>query len=70
MTPRLTESDVEEAALAWLQGLGWGVAHGPDIAPDAPGVARAGIPAMRGPQGGHPGSAATVRPAAAMRSRS
>ena len=30
-----TESDIEEAALAWLAGLGWAVAHGPDIAPDA-----------------------------------
>ena len=29
----LTEGDVEEAALAWLAGLGWQVAHGPDIAP-------------------------------------
>ena len=32
MTP-ITESDVEEAALAWLKDLGWAVAHGPDIAP-------------------------------------
>ena len=31
----ITEADVEQAALAWLSGLGWGVAHGPDIAPDA-----------------------------------
>ena len=30
-----TESDIEEAALAWLADLGWAVAHGPDIAPDA-----------------------------------
>ncbi|HRJ21997.1 MAG TPA: type I restriction endonuclease, partial [Bryobacteraceae bacterium] len=29
-----TESVVEEAALAWLEGLGWGVLHGPDIGPD------------------------------------
>ena len=28
-----TESVVEEAALAWLEGLGWKVLHGPDIAP-------------------------------------
>ena len=28
-----TESEVEEAALEWLKGLGWTVAHGPDIAP-------------------------------------
>ena len=30
-----TESDIEEAALAWLADLGWADAHGPDIAPDA-----------------------------------
>ena len=29
-----TESIVEEAALAWLKGLGWQVERGPDIAPD------------------------------------
>jgi len=28
-----TESEVEAAALEWLEGLGWKVAHGPDIAP-------------------------------------
>ena len=28
------ESTVEKAALDWLDGLGWQVAHGPDIAPD------------------------------------
>ena len=36
----LTEADVEQAALAWLRGLGWQVAHGPDIAPDTPGAER------------------------------
>ena len=36
----ITEADVEAAALAWLSGLGWQVAHGPDIAPDAPGAER------------------------------
>ncbi len=30
----LTESFVEEAALAWLEGLGWKILHGPYIAPD------------------------------------
>ena len=30
----VTESDVEQAALAWLEGLGWNVTHGPDLAPD------------------------------------
>ncbi|MDW7760672.1 MAG: type I restriction endonuclease subunit R [Acidobacteriota bacterium] len=35
MTERsFTESVVESAALAWLQGLGWSIAHGPDIAPE------------------------------------
>ena len=28
-----TESVVEDAALDWLESLGWTVAHGPDIAP-------------------------------------
>ena len=37
----LTESVVEQAALAWLESLGWSVAHGPDIAPDTPGAERA-----------------------------
>ena len=26
-----TESDVGNAALAWLESLGWQVAHGPDL---------------------------------------
>ena len=29
-----TESEVEDAALEWLDNLGWPVRHGPDIAPD------------------------------------
>ena len=28
-----TESVVEDAALAWLESLGWRVLHGPEIAP-------------------------------------
>ena len=36
----LTEADVEQVALGWLSGLGWGVAHGPDIAPDTPNAER------------------------------
>jgi type I restriction enzyme R subunit len=36
-----TESVVEEAALAWLEGTGWQVAHGPDIAPDMAAAERA-----------------------------
>ena len=27
----ITESEVEDAALDWLAGCGWKVAHGPDI---------------------------------------
>ena len=42
MSPsRITESVVEEAALDWLEGLGWTVAHGPDIAPDTLAAERA-----------------------------
>ena len=36
MSGAFTESTVEEAALAWLESIGWQVAHGPDIAPDMP----------------------------------
>ena len=36
----LTEADVEQAALAWLDNLGWSVAHGPDIAPGTPDAQR------------------------------
>ena len=35
-----SESEVEEAALEWLEGLGWAVAHGPDIAPGTPDAER------------------------------
>ena len=35
-----TVSAVEDAALAWLQGIGWRMAHGPDIAPDTPAAER------------------------------
>jgi type I restriction enzyme R subunit len=37
---RLTESTVEDAALAWLESIGWQIAHGPDIAPDMPAAER------------------------------
>jgi type I restriction enzyme R subunit len=30
----MTESVVEQTALAWLAANGWQVAYGPDIAPD------------------------------------
>ena len=36
----VTESTVEQATLAWLENLGWSVAHGPDIAPNMPGAER------------------------------
>ena len=36
----ITEADVEQVALDLLSGLGWGVAHGPDIAPDTPNAER------------------------------
>ncbi len=38
---RITESVVEDAALDWLDSLGWSVAHGPDIAPDTLAAERA-----------------------------
>ncbi|MDO8771054.1 MAG: type I restriction endonuclease subunit R [Burkholderiaceae bacterium] len=37
---RITESVVEEAALAWLEGLGYAVLHGPDIAIGEPAAER------------------------------
>ena len=38
---RLTESDIEQANLDWLSGLGWAVAHGPDMAPEGKAPERA-----------------------------
>ena len=35
-----TESVVEDAALAWLESIGWRIAHGPDIAPGMPAAER------------------------------
>ncbi len=32
----VTEDAVEQAMLEWLAGLGWSVAHGPDISPPDP----------------------------------
>ena len=37
----LTEADVEHAAPAWLESLGWHVAHGPDTTPGTPDAERA-----------------------------
>ncbi len=36
----VTESVVEQAALAWLESVGWDVVHGPDIAPGLPAAER------------------------------
>ena len=33
MTTRFGESEVEDAALAWIESLGWAIKHGPEIAP-------------------------------------
>ena len=41
MTPRFTESVVEEAALDYFRELGYAVRHGPEIAPEEPGAERA-----------------------------
>ena len=40
MVTKLSESVVEEAALDWFEGLGYTIAHGPDIAPDTAGTER------------------------------
>ena len=37
----ISEADVETAALAWLEGKGWSIAHGSDLAPDTTGAERA-----------------------------
>lgn len=36
----LAEAHVEQAALVWIAGQGWRVAHGPDIAPGTPATER------------------------------
>ena len=38
--PAFSESVVEEAALAWLESVGWSVKNGLDIAPDMPAAER------------------------------
>ena len=40
MNKGFTESVVEEAALAWLETLGYAVVHGPNIAVDEPDAER------------------------------
>jgi type I restriction enzyme R subunit len=41
MTHCFTETTVEAAALAWLEGQGYTVLHGPDLAPGGPTAERA-----------------------------
>ena len=36
MSQRCTETVVEDAGLAWLEGVGWQTAHGQNAAPDMP----------------------------------
>lgn len=36
-----TESVVEDAAIGWLAGVGWAVAHGPQTLPGVPAAERA-----------------------------
>lgn len=46
MTTKFCESTVEEATLEWFDGLGYGIAHGPEIAPDAPDAERTSFEAV------------------------
>ena len=39
-TPGFNESTVEEAALSWFEELGYGIGHGPEIAPGEPAAER------------------------------
>ncbi|MDE0463419.1 MAG: type I restriction endonuclease subunit R [Caldilineaceae bacterium] len=41
-TTTLSEADVEQAALAWLEATGWRVRFGPEIAPETPDAERSG----------------------------
>ncbi len=41
MVPRIVEHHVEQAALAWLESIGWAVHHGAEIAPGEPFAERA-----------------------------
>ena len=34
ITARMIESQIESLALSWLEGIGWQVKHGTEIAPD------------------------------------
>ena len=37
---KFTESEVEDAALAWFEALGYTILHGPEIAPGEPAAER------------------------------
>lgn len=39
----MTESTVQTPALAWLENVGWCLAHGPDIAPHTAAAGRADL---------------------------
>ena len=41
MSGKFTEDHVEQACLDWLEALGYGVLHGPDISPDGDAPERA-----------------------------
>ena len=41
MRGKFTEGHVEQACLAWLEALDYGVLHGPDISPDGDASERA-----------------------------
>lgn len=65
-TNHFTESVVEEAALEWLEALGYSIAHGPEIGCGQPGVERPGSAGLsRGLGGLHwdrlPGTAREAR---------
>ena len=47
MSSAFTESVVEDAALAWLESLGYTIKHGPEIAADELRVLRAELVAFQ-----------------------
>ncbi len=55
-----TESELEAAPLEWLSGLGWAVAHGSEIGPDAQALSQ---PRRRGRAGDRGTDPARLRPA-------
>lgn len=57
----LTECRVESAALAWLQAIGWRIAHGPNIAPEMPAAERRDYGEVVLAQRLHGGAAVRIR---------